>query len=92
MGTLYIESPGAFLQHLLTTGSQGDIPRFENWLLQRLQGNSRNQTCRPNSFYGKAYAQYRALVAYYDKRDLTATVPNVDEVKRFLLTASAHEC
>ncbi|CDI86091.1 hypothetical protein, conserved [Eimeria praecox] len=86
--TLYIESPGAFLQQLIDSNSQQIAREFERWLLQRLQGNSRNKRCRRASFYGKAYAQYKALVAYYEKKDLTAPVPDLEEVKRFLLTAS----
>ncbi|KAL8425482.1 hypothetical protein Efla_002603 [Eimeria flavescens] len=86
--TLYIESPGAFLQHLLEGGSSENVPYYDNWLLQRLQGNLANKVCRPNSFYGSAYAQYVALVDYYDKKDINASVPAVDKIKRFLLTAS----
>ncbi|CDJ46379.1 hypothetical protein EBH_0027240 [Eimeria brunetti] len=86
--TLYIESPGAFLQQLIDSNSQQMAREFEHWLLQRLQGNSRSKRCRPASFYGKAYAQYIALLAYYEKKDLTAPVPDLEEVKRFLLTAS----
>ncbi|CDJ29672.1 uncharacterized protein EMH_0023580 [Eimeria mitis] len=85
---LYIESPGAFLQQLIDSDSQQIAREFEHWLLQRLQGNSRSKRCRPASFYGKAYAQYVALLAYYEKKDLTAPVPDLEEVKRFLLTAS----
>ncbi|CDJ64974.1 hypothetical protein, conserved [Eimeria necatrix] len=86
--TLYIESPGAFLQFLIESDSRKLAREFENWLLERLQGSTRNKRCRRGSFYGKAYAQYTALVDYYEKLDLMAQVPDLDEVKRFLLTAS----
>ncbi|KAL8450402.1 hypothetical protein Emag_003248 [Eimeria magna] len=88
MRTLFIESPGAFLQHLLAGASSDDAPQFDNWLQQRLQGNLMHKDCKPDSFYGSAYAQYTALVDYYDKKDINAAVPAVDEIKRFLLIAS----
>lgn len=89
--TLYIESPGAFLQFLIESDSRKLAREFENWLLERLQGSTRNKRCRRGSFYGKAYAQYTALVDYYEKLDLMAQVPDLDEVKRFLLTASRNK-
>lgn len=91
MRTLYVESPGAFLQHVLAATSDKSVPIFENWLLQRLEGNSRKKECRAGSFYAKAYAQYEALVEYYEKKDITEPVPEVDEIKRFLLIASTYE-
>ncbi|KAL8443452.1 hypothetical protein Emed_006807 [Eimeria media] len=90
MRTLYIESPGAFLQHLLSRESSDEVPQFDNWLQQRLQGNLMHKDCKPDSFYGSAYAQYTALVEYYDKKDINAPVPAADEIKRFLLVASMY--
>ncbi|XP_026192221.1 uncharacterized protein LOC34621907 [Cyclospora cayetanensis] len=86
--TLYLESPGAFLQQFLMKGDEQDVAAFEQWLLRRLQGNFRGKTCRAESFYGKAFAQYSDLVAYYDRKDPTAVVPDLEEAKRFLLIIS----
>lgn len=87
MRSLYIENPLAYLFQNQRNANTAAEKKFASWLRRRLEGNTKPMTCRVGSFFQMALEQYEALRAYYRRGDLTAPVPQVRDMREFLLAA-----